>query len=103
MEKIGSTLTETLVINARQLRKEIRHGKNSDYTLFMIQPQADMTKAERQNTQNWDNLANHPLYDILIQFRDTVFSETIPVDSMDTTIEHEIKPKPNSFNKYLSK
>ena len=66
MEKIGSTLTETLVINARQLRKEIRHGKNSDYTLFMIQPQADMTKAERQNTQSWDNLANHPLYDMLI-------------------------------------
>ena len=97
---------ETKVIKLAQLYRELRKKKsNKDTILFRIQQSdlAEMTKKERQEKQTWETLTTHPFYDMLCQFKDTVFDEKIPVKDLDTEIEHEIKlktPKVESTRQY---
>ncbi|MFM2316888.1 MAG: hypothetical protein RLZZ155_1220, partial [Bacteroidota bacterium] len=91
VEFVGSS-GSTRVINPRQFEQLCKRNTDDGY-LFSLQLKAT-EKVARQTDTGWDTLIDHPLYELLVKYKSSVFSETNPAtESLQTKVEHSIDLK----------
>jgi predicted aspartyl protease len=91
VEFVGSS-GSTRVINPRQFEQLCKRNTDDGY-LFSLQLKAT-EKVARQTDTGWNTLIDHPLYELLVKYKSSVFSETNPAtESLQTKVEHSIDLK----------
>ena len=79
----------------KKLAKEMRTG-DIEY-VFVVNPH-DSEKAARYKQQGWDALKDNPAFNVLWNYKDTVFRTELPntTPPVREGIEHEIKLQPGT-------
>jgi len=91
-----------LINSQKEFKRLLKQNDNQYWCLINTQQynvnENDSEKTERQRTQNWDNLKENPMYDLLLKYKDTVFKDELPnvPPKRDGGIEAEVNLKDNT-------
>ena len=79
----------TKVISFDRMCRLVRTEKTKEAFWFQLKIE---TKAERQQNQGWEQLVDHPMYDVLLKYKDSVFNDDAPPTEQKIAegIQHEI-------------